>query len=125
MRSSRVFIAVLTAFGLLMAAGVSMLCTPAGHGAMPCCKTVKPCPQGMKKADCCKFVPNLPGSEPAGSAILLTAKDSRDHGKPALLAIATWTSAQIEVVLSGASSFLFSLPATSVPIFLRNSSLIR
>jgi hypothetical protein len=125
MRLRKAFIAVLTAVGLLMAAGVSMLCTPAGHGAMPCCKTVQPCAQGMKMADCCRFVPNLPGSQPAGPATLFTAKDSRDHGKPALLAIATWTSAQVEEVFEDSSSLLFSPPAASVPIFLRNSSLIR
>ena len=86
MRIRRSLAAFVTLASVLLAGGGSAFCTPASTGAMPCCKSARPCGPGLKQADCCRFVPSAPAQAPVAVETTLPSKVSRDDAKGMALA---------------------------------------
>ena len=118
--------AFLTLAAILMAGGGSAFCTPASTGAMPCCKSAQPCGPGLKRADCCRFVPASPDHAPVAVETILPLKVSRDEVKGMALADLTGSppALAVEVAPQASPPPLFQ-HELQVPLYILNTSLLR
>ncbi len=125
MRIGRVALAFLTVASLLLSSGVPVFCMPGSHGAMKCCKTKQASGTGMKRPDCCRFVPASSGQAPAAVEASFPSKISKDEIQGGALAESVRPVSPVRVAESQASPPPFLPRELSVPLFLLNTSLLR
>jgi len=126
MHFGRILAAFLAVAAILMAGGGSAFCAPASTGAMPCCKSARPCGPGLKQADCCRFVPAPPAHAPVAVETTLPSKVSRDEVKGTALAdLAGSIPALTAEIAPQASPPRLLQRDSPVPLYILNTSLLR
>lgn len=110
---------------LFTAGGPALYCARASAHAMPCCKTSTRCDLGMKAAACCTVDPAPGSSEKTAGALTRSAAPGPEKRLQAQ-ALETTSTASGPIALARADRLWYPPSRDgSVPLFLRNASILR